>query len=78
MTENQLKQVKPAKSKRFVVQEYTVQNSGETIYTIKDTTLGGEFSRCFDTREAAEAQCAIFNAKRKKPNKRSKKKGSEQ
>ena len=61
-------------NKRFVVKEYTVQNSGETIYVIEDTILGAEFSRCFATREAAEAQCVIFNAKRKKPSKRSKRK----
>lgn len=61
-------------NKRFVVQEYTVQNSGETIYTIEDTILGMHFHYCFDTREAAETQCAIFNAKRKKPNKRSNRK----
>lgn len=69
--------VKPAKSKRFVVHEYHVQNSGETIYTIEDTVLGADFSRCFDTREAAEIQCAFFNAKRKNPSKRSKRKEQE-
>lgn len=64
-------------NKRFVVREYHAQNSGETIYTIEDTVLGAHFSHCFDTREAAEAQCAIFNAKRKKLNKRSNRKEQE-
>lgn len=61
---------KPAVNKRFIVQECTVQNSGEKIYTVEDTVLGLPFRYCFDTREAAEIQCVIFNAKRKKPSKR--------
>lgn len=69
--------VKPAKSKRFVVRECHVQNSGETIYTIEDTVLGLPFRYCFKTQEAAEEQCANFNAKRRKPNKRSERKEQE-
>lgn len=60
--------------KRFVVRECTVQNSGDIIYTIEDTILGLPFEYCFKTLEDAEAVCANFNAKRKKPGKRSKRK----
>jgi hypothetical protein len=61
-------------NKRFIVRECHVQNSGETIYTIEDSVLGAHFRYCFETKEAAEEQCASFNAKRKKPHKRSKRK----
>lgn len=68
---------KSAINKRFIVREYIMQNGAEKIYTVEDTILGMHFHYCFDTREAAEIQCTIFNAKRKKPGKRSKRKEQE-